>query len=436
MNTRTLLTAALTLPLAGAASAQVATSLVEVGDVALVNGGVTTVDRLDGFNVNEVGGYAVLAASPRPDGTDLNEFILGSLGATAPVVLASEGAQAGFTVDDFAGAPDIANDGTLAYRAGTTGTESIVVRGGQAVAVRGNPVPASSGISGFTYRVPNRVQITADGTSTSFTSSLDGSGAAGALFTDDGANAPLKFFFSPSGGNQSTVVSGTALQANPGSSSYEVSSDGTRFIAEVDTGGNPADDGAVAVGFVGGAVTVPTVNGSPVREDSPIASGSSELWDDFDRFGVANDGTYLFTGSLAGGDEYLAINGNIALRTGDTVGSGTIDGDFGTAELNNTGDYATIVGVGGGQSLVVNGQEVLSLGDAASTSVGLEALTGFSTGVDQLGITDAVDGVFSVYFQGSTASVSNALFVVAVPEPATAAVLAAGGLLLARRRRA
>ena len=224
----------------------------------------------------------MLSGNDAGDATE-QEFLLGNVAPLTAVVLATQGARGGFTIDDFVDAPDIANDGTLGFRAGTTSSpgSSAVFRGETAVAVRGQALQPSAGFTGGTYRIPNRVQISADGTGTSFTSSVDGLGSANALFTDDGANAPLKFFFSPTTQNQSTVVSGTRIAANIGNSSYEVSSDGTRFTAEIITPGSPFNLAAVAVGEVGGAVTVPTINGSPIRREThrlpmvPPSSGTT-----------------------------------------------------------------------------------------------------------------------------------------------------------------
>ena len=418
------------------ASAQVtATTLVETGDARVIRGQATTVESIDEFNVNPLGGYALLSG----DGTQ--EFILGNIEALPPGVFATEGNLAGFTIDDFALAPDIANDGTVAFRAGTTnGSEVVVFRGGQAVAVRGNAVPASTGISAD-FNFPNRVQISADGAGTSFTSSLaNAGGGAGALFTDDGANAPLRFFDNESGGNQSTSTNEGTLDAAIGNSSYEVSSSGDRYIAEVDLGALATNDNAVVVGEVGGTPAVPVIGGSPIREGSPVTSGSADVWDDFDRFGIADDGTYLFTGDLADGTEYLAVDGSIVLRTGDALGGGVVDGAFGTAEINNNGDYAAITTIADAgetrQTLLVNGESLLTVGDAVATAAGVETLASLETGVDHLGISDAVDGAFNVYFEGTTVEGTNGLFVLLVPEPTTAAVLGLGGLLLGRRRRA
>ncbi|MDD5722845.1 MAG: hypothetical protein PHY29_03795 [Syntrophales bacterium] len=61
------------------------------------------------------------------------------------------------------------------------------------------------------------------------------------------------------------------------------------------------------------------------REASPASGGTGgENWDNFDKVGISNIGNYLFSGDTDGDittDEFIAYNGTISLREGQTVDS-------------------------------------------------------------------------------------------------------------------
>ena len=96
---------------------------------------------------------------------------------------------------------------------------------------------------------------------------------------------------------------------------YSFSDDGTQHIQGLllDTG-STADDGAV---YVNGVVVA--------RETG--TNGDGDNWDNFDTMSINNNGDYLFSGDTDGvttSDEFIAYNGAIALREGDTVGTFTL----------------------------------------------------------------------------------------------------------------
>jgi len=76
--------------------------------------------------------------------------------------------------------------------------------------------------------------------------------------------------------------------------------------------GNTANDGFV---YVDGALIA--------RELSPASGGTgAENWDNFDQVSINNTGNYLFSGDTDGDsatDEYIAYNGTISIREGQTV---------------------------------------------------------------------------------------------------------------------
>ena len=444
MNPRTPLHAAsafalATAPFAAPASAQVAASLVETGTAVTIDGEARTIDALETFNVNNVGGYALTAESvvalddPETPNSEQRsvDYVYGSrLGEDGAVQY-----QRGPSVESFAIGADVSDTGSFLYRTNNNGI-SAIVRDGTALLAENQPVAAPS-INGR-YNVPNGPRTTADASSFSFASSLrttSGAGAGNAVFGSAGAVA-IGQFINNSAAGSSTVTSEGALQGTI--TGYAVSDDGVSFLGRGDVSGNPAVDDVVLTGSLTEEFDVLRVNGGAVRQGTAVVGGTAgDVYNTFSAFAVGNDGTRLFTGTLNGGDDaYLNLDGDFVLRTGDGVGGGTLDGAFTTAALNNTGDYATISTIDGLATLIVNGEAFLELGDQVRTSAGLEELTGLTAGGDTLGLTDGVDGVFDVYFKGSTASVSEALFSVTVPEPGTAALLVAGAAVLGRRRRA
>ncbi|MEX1368646.1 MAG: DUF4215 domain-containing protein [Nannocystaceae bacterium] len=91
---------------------------------------------------------------------------------------------------------------------------------------------------------------------------------------------------------------------------YQVSADGVHLIAvlNMDTGSG-FDDGHI---YLDGLLLH--------QEDTP--NGTGDDWDNFDLVAVNNAGTYVFSGDTNGGagtDEFIAVDGVIAIREGDVV---------------------------------------------------------------------------------------------------------------------
>ncbi len=92
---------------------------------------------------------------------------------------------------------------------------------------------------------------------------------------------------------------------------YNFSGDNTHLITvlQLDTGSTVNDDHV----YVDGTLVA--------REASP--DGDGDNWDNFDNVSINNSGHYLFSGDTDGAtasDEFIAYDGAIALREGDTVG--------------------------------------------------------------------------------------------------------------------
>jgi hypothetical protein len=122
--------------------------------------------------------------------------------------------------------------------------------------------------------------------------------------------------------------------------SYQISDNATHHIHSLllDTGGT-TDDGIV---YVDGAIVA--------RELSP--SGGGDNWDNFDNVTINNAGDYLFSGDTDGStasDEFIAFNGAIAIREGDTLGGVplTSTASVNALSMNNLGRAAFIWNVSG-----------------------------------------------------------------------------------------
>ena len=97
------------------------------------------------------------------------------------------------------------------------------------------------------------------------------------------------------------------------------------------------------------------VDGSSVAaEGSP--SGDGDNWDNFDTVSINNAGDFLFSGDTDGAtttDEFIAHNGVIAIREGDTIGGVTLTSSASVraVSINNLGHAAHIWGYSGGEGL-------------------------------------------------------------------------------------
>lgn len=92
---------------------------------------------------------------------------------------------------------------------------------------------------------------------------------------------------------------------------YDFSDDGSHYLQEVDLDtGSTTTDAAV---YLDGVIVA--------QEGSP--NGTGDNWDNFDEYGVNNDGHYLFSGDTDGvttSDEFIAYDATVVIREGDTVG--------------------------------------------------------------------------------------------------------------------
>jgi hypothetical protein len=146
---------------------------------------------------------------------------------------------------------------------------------------------------------------------------------------------------------------------------YDFSDDGIHYLQELDLDtGSTLTDGAV---YLDGVIVA--------QEGSP--NGTGDNWDNFDEYGVNNDGHFLFSGDTDGDtttDEFIAYDGAIVIREGDTIAgvplatSATVTG----LAINNLGHAVHAWNTASGEflffacdaaNLAVASEVVLAVGD-------------------------------------------------------------------------
>ena len=170
------------------------------------------------------------------------------------------------------------------------------------------------------------------------------------------------------------MIDGLAIGAPIGIDSvYDVSPDESHRIHELfmDTGSS-TNDGHIMV------------DGSLLHQES-TPNGSGDNWDNFDLVAINNQGLYVMSGDTTGptgSDEFIAVDGVIALREGDVVGGITLTSSAQVRALsvNSAGRIIHAWSYGGLSA------ETVFFGcdptDLAGSSVAL-----LTTGVDELDLT-------------------------------------------------
>jgi len=194
------------------------------------------------------------------------------------------------------------------------------------------------------------------------------------------------------------------------------------------------------------------------QESLPVGDGTN--WSSFDTPSINNAGNYVFSGVTSGGpttsDSFLAYNNSIKIREGDTIDGVTLatGAAIRAASINNLDQAVYIWGWGTGSSLREHlffaasaasanvATRLLSLGDIIDVdndSIGDFTITDFEASpVIGPGLELAEDG--RVYVEVSMIPVGGtteveAIIGLAVPEPATACLLALAAVGAIRRRR-
>ena len=362
---------ALTLTLAAPLQAQERTALLVEGDPVPGLPGMT-VDSLLNTRVNAAGGRAV-TAEVLDSASNLVSIAFGSPNATTPdAVLFQEGLFGTCQQTSWEGNFGLAENGSVIYSASCDDTQTLAVDLDSVylddllVALEGQPI---LGLPGKQFRFNGRPAVTA-GDVPVWVGGIDDIAT--------GANEGNGLFM----GLDQTVLIRTGdtlpnvafpLDVNAVDLDFQFSLDGTQYITLVDMqSGTSIDDGRVVVNGVG-----LDVGGAPVVEDSPVPAAvgglPGESWDNFDFFGILDDGTCMFTGDTTGNadsDEFVFLGDSIVLREGDTLADGNVvTGTLESASLGSNGDLALVWDIEDGfngdlEAVLFNGLVVAREGDA------------------------------------------------------------------------
>lgn len=200
------------------------------------------------------------------------------------------------------GTMGISDIGEFIYSPATDGEDSVFGDSGLIIRET-DPAPE---FPGQFISFASRPQMIDDGTSSwvsGITDTMGGSTDFRALYQENGG-VITKVLAS------GDLVGGFTIDTNGIDFDYSFSDSGSHHISVLlmDTG-STADDGFV---YVDGALVA--------RETDP--SGDGDNWDNFDIVDINDNGDYVFSGDTDGattGDEFIAYNGTIVLREGDTI---------------------------------------------------------------------------------------------------------------------
>ena len=330
-----------------------------------------TVDFINNTATNGVDGRAVTANVDDGLGTVLSLAWGAVDAATSDDVLFVEGTYGTCEQTSWESFFGLDSGGFVTYSpsctdtvSGTTGLDSLFVND-FAVAVEGDPI---LGLPGKEFRFNSRPGVTGlgepvwiGGINDTATGAVEGNG----LFKGFAQTNLLKTGDMPPGVD-------FPLDGNAVDFDFRFSPDGSRYITAVDQlSGSPTDDGRVVLDGVG-----LDVGGAQVEEATVIPASiggvGGEAWDNFDFFGILDDGTYLITGDTDGDaatDEFVFYDGAMLYREGDTLGDGNVlAGSLEGAYLAPTGDLGLIWdiedGLGGDvEAVIFNGRVVAAEGD-------------------------------------------------------------------------
>ena len=246
----------------------------------------------------------------------------------------------------------ISSNGDYIWSPSTNGDDSVRRTGGELILQKGDANPDGEGFVVFC----SRPHMTASGI---------GHFVSGISFSDPDGLTQARTLFRSSGGTVTSVltsgdpIDGAFNVASPSGIDfdYHFSSDASHaiMILQIDSGSIFNDD----VVYVDDEIVA--------REDDDIID-FTEQWARFDIVSINKSGDYIFTGrtnTAAAIDEFIAVNGAIVIREGDTIGQHMIP--FGAAvrgaALSDTGLCVHAWGLGTNE-VVYRGE----LRDLAGTS--------------------------------------------------------------------
>lgn len=328
----------------------------------------------------------------------------------------------------------ISNTGGFNYSPSFNGEDAVYTHQGLLLA-GGQAAPGLPGLfSSFNSRprmLDNGEAVWVGGTATTST----GSSSGRVLYRADPSNPAGATPVLKSGDS----VGGFTIGTSGIEFSYDFSGNGNHHIQNLTlTTGSSSNDLHV---WVDGSVVA--------REGSPTGQGDN--WAGFKSSSINNSGNYIFAGDTDGPtatDDFIAYNGAIGVRQGDTVDGVTISGTFDGAALNNLNQVVFVADTVLGETLFWASDAsnlgaalaILSVGDLVDVDgdlVGDYTLTDFNAAtIASQGMDFGDDGLLyiSVDLRDSAGTTVDAIIAVAVPAPGSLLALGLGAAMLRRRR--
>lgn len=332
----------------------------------------------------------------------------------------------------------VSDTGGFIYSPSVNGNDAVHTHAGTLLQ-KGDPIPPLPGLfSSFNSRptmLPNGTAYWVGGSTPTQGSSTSTNRH---LFKATDPSNPASITRVLGGGD---LINGIPIKTSASNFDYWISDDGLHHIhvLDMDTGSTTNNEHIY-------------LDGAFVAQEGHSAGGG-ELWQSFDIVGVNNAGNYIFTGDTDGAvatDEFLAYNGVIAVREGDTLDGHTLLSGYAlrAASINNLGGVVHMWGLSADEHLfyglgndLANSVQLLQTNDEIDTNgdgVSDYLVTDFkaSTTIGP-GLCLAEDGF--VYVEvglvpiGSTGEI-EAILRLAVPEPGALTLLALLGVLALRRR--
>ena len=354
----------LSVALLSSAQGQVASALVREGDPLPGDLLGTAITGIGNSATNATGGYAFTVTT---DGSFSN--VWGSRMGEAPTVLQAEQIIGDLTITSLESFFGISDSGDVFYgttttssSSGETGLDGVFLNDTVVL----NEEDAIAGLPGQFSTFNSRPGIAGNGTPYwvgGISSTQGGTSENRVLFSGVGATPVI------AGGDAIAGVSELLSFGSAIDFDVRFSELASNYIMVGDVESSAANDAVVVSN--GSAVSAA---GSVLRESTLIPAaigGIGDAYDNFDFLGITEAGGYMVTGdsdAASTSDEFVLIDGVIAMREGDSVGDGVLNGAIESAFLNEDGDWAAIwdYDVAGSnlEVLLVNGEPVLSEGDA------------------------------------------------------------------------
>ncbi|MDB2687445.1 hypothetical protein N9Y42_09560 [Mariniblastus sp.] len=256
--------------------------------------------------------------------------------------------------------------------------ESIRIQSGEVLG-EGNQAPGFA--TGFNITFVNGATMTDDGTSYWIAGITNGAGG-------EGTASRALYRRNLDGSIDRVITAGDAIGSETVSTrtfgvDYQFSRDNANSIIEVNADTTDGtDDGRVLVNL---SVVAAQAAPAPDASANPLVTN----WDFFDRFTINNAGNYVFSGDTDGSndtDEFIAYNGVIQLREGDSIAGITLDGSIRGVQLNENNSLALVWDADDGTDVL---QSLFFASDAADLSnLTVVASVGDEIDVDGDGIAD------------------------------------------------